>query len=357
MKAVGVHVFAGGFTMGVKRVMPVECQLEIHGLGKDTVEQIIGIPFIQTNDWKRWPKLQTDFIFGNPRCTGFSTITSGYGDASHGDCARQNKDIWDLCRYGANVNAKIVAWESVQQAFSKGADLVKRLRRDVFKSRYNIAHILLDASWWGSSQSRRRYFFVAYHKNIKFNTISFPNEQRPTIMDVLNTVTVETLGPIKLDKNTAYLPGHHIDLTREEWDVVPHLPQDYCLNKFAHRHPDLLEKLSDKLYCTWLTRSSEMPFSMHTIVRPNPNKGCPTLSSTRSRLIHPTKNRPLTIAEFAALMCWPPGVYPIGPEPFAQLAKGICPPVGEWLAECVKASLNKEFRKGVENNAVITKET
>jgi len=43
-RALGVHVFAGGFTAGVKRVFEVDAQLEVHGLGVRTAEEIWEVP-------------------------------------------------------------------------------------------------------------------------------------------------------------------------------------------------------------------------------------------------------------------------------------------------------------------------
>jgi len=115
MKAVGCHVFAGGFTMGVKRVFDVECQLESHGFGKETCEAVAKVPFVNRPD-ANWPDVEAQFLYGNPRCTGFSCITSGYDEDTHGPWAKQTEDIHQLCNYAAG-RYDIIIWESVQQAF------------------------------------------------------------------------------------------------------------------------------------------------------------------------------------------------------------------------------------------------
>ena len=74
--AVGVHVFAGGFSYGVSKQHKVACQLETHNFALDTASQVFGV---ETFNHKKadWPHINADWCFGNPRCTGFSTITAG----------------------------------------------------------------------------------------------------------------------------------------------------------------------------------------------------------------------------------------------------------------------------------------
>lgn len=343
MKAVGVHVFAGGFTMGVKESMPVEHQLEIHGLGKQTVEEVIEVPFIEAERWENWPPIRFSpcMVYGNPRCTGFSCITSGYGEKTHGSLARQNQDIWDLCLYGVKNRADYIVYESVQQAYTKGAGLREALRQDVFKRKYKVAHVLIAAMNFGCSQQRRRYFMVAYRKGLPFGCSHPPFEPRPTLGEVIFQLP-ETDGDVMLRHSicTEYGPNSYAKLSACEAIVAPHIEQGMSLNQFANRNPELLEKLSERMYMRWLLADSPMPFSMHCITRPREDQGSPTLFTSRFRMLHPRKNRPITVGEFAALMCWPDGVIPRGPNPFAQMAKGICPPIGKWIADQVLASAN-----------------
>ena len=96
---VGIHVFAGGFTLGVQEVMNVETQLEAHGpFGQASAEQIVKVEWINDKA-ANWPDVTADFAFGNPRCTGFSTITAGYDEGTHGAWAKQTCDIHQLCEY------------------------------------------------------------------------------------------------------------------------------------------------------------------------------------------------------------------------------------------------------------------
>ena len=336
-KAIGVHVFAGGFTHGVKRAFDVECQLESHGFGLETCEQVFDTPAVNRPN-RDWPDLQADFIYGNPRCTGFSTITAGYGDACHGPWSKQTQDIHDLMGYAIG-RADVIIWESVQQAFSVGRPLLDYLRDEVCKpNHYRVAHILMNASSFGNAQQRKRYFFVAYRDDRNFN-IEPPQigMTKPCTADWLWDLRERETRAAQLWARGAEYDGDcYCDLTPDEWAAVPHLPNGWDLNAMGRYAIDLLPP---KMQRTWRFRTSDMPFSMHGIVRTNWLTPFPTIHSSAARFIHPSHNRPVTLLELSTIMGWD-GRIPVGYQPVAQIAKGVVPSAGEWLAKQAMYYLN-----------------
>lgn len=334
MQAVGVHVFAGGFTMGVKRVCPVIAQLESHHFGTETAERLTEV--VQD----KWPTLKADVVYGNPRCTAFSCTTAGHDSNIHGPWAKQCSDIHDLCQYGVKIKAPIILWESIQQAYTVGRLLLDQLRDELFFPKgYKIVHIRLSAKQFGNSQLRRRYFFVAY-KTKRFNAMLPRVKRNRTIGNVLQVPATATRV---MKKNVTYYDRNcYIDLNKDEWAVVPYLPQGCGLTRFARENEELLKQLSSVLYDKWLWRTSNIPFSLHAIGRPRWNGNCPTLKSSSYRIIHPRCNRPLTIGELAKIMGWGRTI-PIGRNPVAQLAKGVIPVIGQWIMEQARKSLNNDW--------------
>ena len=69
---------------------------------------------------------------------------------------------------------------------------------------------------------------------------------------------------------------------------------------------------------------------------------CPTLTGGCSRLVHPYLHRPLSVLELATIMGWE-GCVPIGPNPWGQIAKGVCPAVAEWVAQQCARCLDDEW--------------
>jgi len=346
MKAVGIHVFAGGFTMGVRKVFDVVGQLEIHNFGRETVEQRLKLPFMNASSWQEWPDLGVQFAYGNPRCTGFSTITSGYDDKVHGPWADQTKDVHDFCHYVVKHDTPIAIWESVQQAYTVGRPLLDYLRDELFVPHdYRIAHVFVNAASCGNAQNRRRYFFVAYKRDMNFNVFApLLNEHATTLGDVLARVGHTRGHECKIySKNVEYDEFSHANLTSDEWAVLPHLPQGCCMNGFARRHEAKLKEVAPRAWRTWDLRTSDMPFSLHCIHRARARHYAPTLHSSAGRIIHPFQDRPLTLGEIAAVMGW--ACIPAGTNPIPQLAKGVVPSVGTWLAEQAMAYLSDAWGK------------
>lgn len=325
-------MFAGGFTQGVMRVMDVRGQLETHDFGGKSVADL-GVPFMNYDSWEDWPVLDVDFLFGNPRCTGFSCITAGYGAKSHGPWSKQTEDVHDFCKYTVKAGIPIAIWESVQQAYSVGRPLLDYLRDELFvPAGYRIAHVFMNAASFGNCQTRRRYFFVAYRDDRNFNIVppDLP-KYHATVRDVIgDMVKIKTHAKI-LSRTDKYTRNTCTRLSKDEMSVVPYLEPRMCLNKFAKMYEEELEKLCPRYYDKWVERESNMPFSMHCISRIAWDRQCPTLHSGARRLVHPSLDRTLTVGELSAIMGWGDRI-PSGMDPVAQLVKGVCPDAGEWLA-------------------------
>lgn len=339
LTAVGVHVFAGGFTRGVIDAgWSVPVQLETHGFGLESTIAMNGVEIVNEEN-AQWPDVDAVMAFGNPRCTAFSTITSGdryVQGNTHGAFAKQTCDIQQLCEY-ASKRHDFVIWESVQQAYkASGRELVDHLVRSVFAPRrYRIAHVFINAATFNNAQQRKRYFFVAYKDSYKFNI------QPPTIYPYYSTLAdviwdtrhVAGRSAPLWDSVGDYDAECYTQLTEDEWKAVPVLPNGWGLHQLAQFG---YEFLPAKFKQVWDLRASDLPFSLHGINRLQWLRPCPTLHSSAGRFIHPSLNRPLTVGELSKIMGWP--CIPRGPRPIAQIAKGVCPSVGQWLAEQVELS-------------------
>lgn len=332
MKALGIHVFAGGFSHGVKQHFDVECQLETHGFGLDTARELFGVDSINC-EAKKWPKLNDiSFAFGNPRCTGFSTILSGYDDELHGPWSKQTCDIHEFSHYVVKHKIPIAIWESVQQAASTGKELLRYLIDKVYKKHYRIAHVFVNAASCGNSQERRRYFFVAYSRDLQFNIV-------PPVLPKHHACAYDVLYEtrnVKTNIGTMSEYDEHSTLIKNENDlaVIPLLPNGWCLNLLARWNFDALpDHYKDK----FLFRTSNFPFSLHSVRRLSYFTPVPTLTSSCFAYVHPEVDRALTVGELAKCMGWP-GI-PVGRAPTAQIAKGVVPAVGAWLAEQAKLCL------------------
>jgi site-specific DNA-cytosine methylase len=192
----------------------------------------------------------------------------------------------------------------------------------------------------GNAQSRKRYFFVGYRGDKNFN-ITPPTlpEYQTTVGDIIGLFKDYPVREVNYNRrDSEYQPDDYIRLAPEDKKILPGLLQGESMNVMGRRGG--LVGFSDKLAKKWVDRLSDMPFSMHCLLRIRWDGHCPTMSSSCSQYIHPLLDRPLTVRELSALMGWTDGITPAGPLPTAQIAKGICPEVGVWLAEQAVAYLD-----------------
>jgi len=348
MKGVGIHCFAGGFTMGVKRVLPVVGQLELHDFGRETCEAH-HTEFMNADSWEGWWDYRSRwkdclFCYGNPRCTAFSSYSAGAGCDVRGPFAGPTRDIWDLCEFGIRANLDLISFESVQQCYTVGRELLDVLVGKLHANRYRVVHLFVNTAAEGNAQKRRRYFFVAYRNDRNFN-VMMPDlpKYRTTVGDVLDRPEFQNRlvheGKLYGKTNTNYDRDTYVNLSPLEKELIPYLHQGQSFNDFARNNENDLKRLSSAYFEKWKHRTSEIPFSLHSPTRLKQNGHCPTISSTSTRLIHPTKSRPLTVSEIAAMMGWPKSFIPVGPNPIGQIGKGVVPATGEWFAEQVKLYL------------------
>ena len=346
-KGVGIHCFAGGFTMGMKTVLPVVGQLELHNFGRETCEAH-QTKFMNADNWHDWDAYKDvwegcSFCYGNPRCTSFSSYSAGSCSDVRGPYAKCTRDIWDLCEFGIRAGLDLIAFESVQQAYTVGRPLLNILRDDLFvPNHYRIAHLFVNTAAEGNAQKRRRYFFVAYRDNKNFNVMR-PNlpEYRTTVGDVLGLFENRKAIPGKIgSRGLNWTIDTYHQFSEQERAMIKCLQEGEGYHSLAKRRPDELKKASLKHYNKWIYRTSNLPFSLHSPTRIRWDGHCPTICSTSHHIIHPHEDRGLTVKELAALMGWPKGFVPVGAYPIRQIGKGVVPATGAWLGEQIKLYLN-----------------
>src|SRR5690606_22712051 len=127
----------------------------------------------------------------------------------------------------------------------------------------------------------------------------------------------------------------HCRLSPWEWDVADKMNYGFSLNGvLKYRYKDARKRMQ----AIWDRRMSPMPFSLQCQYSTSYHLPCPTMSSSAARFLHPTQPRPFTNIELATLMGWP--MHSVGKNPSAEIAKGVVPSVGTWLAEQAEHFLN-----------------
>jgi site-specific DNA-cytosine methylase len=333
LKALGCHVFAGGFTQGVRHHFEVKRQLEVHNFGRETVESM-GVEFYNCPA-DQWPAERPHLLFGNPRCTGFSAMNAHAGTDTYGHCVAATRDIRELVEYGRTNAIPVVIWESVQQAMTVGRPLVDEMAKLMTEKGYYVTHLLLNGATFGSAQYRKRYYFVATAGRPFLPPPPKSVERHTTAKDVLGPledlpVNVANLGA----KRAVYGPDSYNRLIGSHGKHLAAFRQGESINELCKRDPAYIKRVDPELFIRYLTGTSdENPLGFTVMSRLRADGPCPTLiGRSHTLLAHYRHDRLLTVRELCALMGWDPSILPLGSDPCPQIAKGVCPCVAKWVA-------------------------
>lgn len=330
LTAVGAYVFAGGFTVGVKAAgFDVLCHLEDDPpYGAEVVRKNFpGLPIHAGYD--AWPVdyfagRDVDFVYGNPPCAAWS----GNNPRSHVDgswktdprvsCTRRHFSLL------AALSPKVWAWESVTQAPDKGKELVDELSDEAITNGYSVTQLFHDAKYMGTPQTRKRWFLVAHRVEIDLSLSHLLPE-----MDA-----VKVLSKIKPKGPPAYDSGGNASFDEH----LPSIPPGTRLR--AWQEANLVPKGG------WVVKSNghfkgRVGFG-HVRLK---SRG-PASATVGYSMVHPIDHRFMSLNEVQAVAGFPQSYQFTGSTNGAKdldyIARGVCPPVGEWLARRVAQAVRDD---------------
>lgn len=329
LKALGVFIFAGLFTEGVKRHFDVMAHLEDGPFGVLTARHNNpGMPVF--DDPAKWPQKEStgpiDFIFCNPPCAPWSPAAAGR-DLQWQDDPRV------ACWHTAFAMLKrfrptVWASESVRGAFVKGRPLMDHLAAQARELGYKATFLYVDAQNHNLPQQRRRFFMIFHKVRLTWKP---PHGEEFTVREVLES-EVSELGwfkPLKersaeLARNTK--PGKGI---RGTWDR---------LNRRRLKKAMMLRD-------NWAPGKEKgtvkgRPGFLTTVL--NPDAKCGVLLGNNR--IHWNRERMISINEGKAICGLRQDFEFHGPQGshFSQLTKAVLPNVGEYLAKMIRRSIERD---------------
>jgi len=327
MNALGYHIYAGGFTVGVSKHFKVLGHLEHGTYGVKTCQANFPKLDIRVgkenwniddylytfNEYKDTSKV--DFLYGNPPCAAFSVI--GKHKGSEDPRLEYHRDFQKLVK---QLRPTVAALESVQGLLTKGSELVEEFQEMCEKNDYAMYIVKHDAQYLGVPQARRRVFLVA--SKVALDFFKFP-----------------LTDPIPCGKAIKGVKNKD-----------KHIKQPAT----SHKHNYLLKHIKpgesmDKVFDR-VTKKKKRG-NHHSggvsgrpsfcIIRPKPDKvSNAVIGYVR---VHPTEDRWMNINEYKALCSYPQDYKLLEGKNIESAAKlltrAVMPGVGEWLAKVVKAGI------------------
>lgn len=330
-KAVGAYIFAGGFTVGVRRAgFDVLAHLEDGDFG--VASSRLNHPGVRVyQDPGAWPlaslaRESPDLVYCNPPCSVFSLAgySPRYGSGSAQSDKWRSDPLTDCfrrsCGLAESLSPRVLAVESVQQAFTRGHDLVWGAARRFVELGYSVDFVLLDAARVGLPQRRRRAFLVATRVAIDWRYDR--NSPSVTVRDAIDGLVdsdPELPGMSKFyrDSLEMTLPGEELRAGFERLTAGREVVRN-ARGQVAGRPAFVYRRMA------W-------------------DDVAPTLLGG-PRYFHPDEDRHLSVREFQVLCGYPPDYELSGniDSKYAQVAKAVTPTVGYWLASNVRDALSAE---------------
>lgn len=321
VKAVGAYIFAGGFTLGLKKAgFDVTHHLEDGQFGVKTAAANFLKLKIKTEP-KRWldgEKLITDLVFCNPPCSPWSTAGIVRGQTTdqqtdwrshmHSKCVARSFSLMQSLR------PLVWTFESVRQVFSKAGDMLDEMSAEAASMGYKTYDLFVEAKNHGVPQHRKRYFMVCSRVEIDWEMPVV--ESWPTVYEKLELVNRD---------------------------------DDFC-GKTPSSVEAIIQKIGqgENARMVWdrMVKSGEQPQSSRPAFiydRMAGDRPSYTLLGSCNKM-HPDEDRMLSVNETKVLCGFPPEFKLIGSmgDRYAQLGKGVCPPVAEWLGKNLMVAIRRK---------------
>lgn len=340
LKAVGINIYGGGFTIGVLKHFHVLAQLEEFKLGRRSF--LLNFPNIDSPFCapKEWPLERyvdkTDLVYANPPCVPWSSASSysartGQVGTRHGKRIEHRfadpllKLTDNTMKAAIKIRPRVFISESVENAFNTGAKHYDQYIRAWNKVGYHVTFFLTDAVIHGAPCRRRRFHFVAHDVPLRLppepNMKGFePTTVRDAIWD-LRKKTQRDDGEFQHIEAGAGLWNrkdlrHHLRAVPEFGMLRAHLDRTIGLDVLRKKGVPM-----PSIFCRKL--SWDIP--------------APTMMGF-NKLIHPDGDRWITYREGMRLMTYP-DEFRIAGRSDVDAYDAVIPLIGELLAKTAKRSI------------------
>lgn len=314
LSAVGCHVYAGGFAVGVSRHFDVVAHFEELDAGLGVFQDNFPKAELTHSEPKGWPTKRyrgVDLVYGNPPCAPWSQSA---GNMRKGLDDPRVAYTFDVAAAALALRPKVFVFESVLKILRNGKPVLEELTTRFHEAGYAVTHFLTNAVLHGVAQYRERFHFVA-HK--------VPFYEPARLDDYGEALTVrDAIGNLEGVELDGKVDGHYP--YKPEAGLRPLL--GYMLQGEdgwrAHQRA-VGDGLAERAYLSMLYKRLRYDCPSNTVVAVD-------------RLIHPVLPRMVTVRE-AARLCSYPDDFTFRESTPARWThdpgQAVCPNVAECVAE------------------------
>lgn len=343
LTALGVDIFAGGFTVGMSKHFEVLGHLEEGNYG--ALSSKMNWPhmpiIVGQENWKPFlddliaRRGKPNLIYCNPPCAMFSIAGAtmrGGGDAWRSD---PRQSCWRACfSVFEHVLPDVFVIESVTRAFTAGREFVQEFVDKAAALGYSTTHLLLDAQHLGVPQIRKRYFMVIHKNRLDVATPNFGPVK----------TTVEALSEMTTG------PGFYSQINHPlQKELLPLLKPGQAMRPMWEQY--MRDRVGPEE--TW-PRSTFGVVGRPRLFMHRVDGSKPIGTITGDYFIHPTEDRMLGMDELKVLNGYPVDhQFEQHPRYWASyIARGVSPTVAEFLGAQIAASLQNVEAVSVSENVI-----
>lgn len=331
LTALGVHIYAGGFTIGVSKHFEPLGHLEEADIGYGSPSAKLNFPWLPmiggVPNWAPWiddmveRRGRPNLVYCNPPCAAFSVAGAtmrGGGQAWRTDA---RLSCWHNCfDVFKQLQPEFYVVESVTRAFTAAREFIDGFVEQAAEMGYSTTHLLVDARWLGVAQIRKRYFMIMHKNRLQ---VSSPNWADPI-------TAAEALAEVP---DPGFVSEIKDPVQRK---MMLTLPQGTPMRPLWEKNMRETVGPED----TWPRNSSGVAGRPRLFLhRVKADKPIGTI--TGDYFIHPTEDRMLGMTELAHLNGFPQD-YRFEGHPRAWpslIARGVSPKVAEYLARNIAHSI------------------
>lgn len=310
MRAIGIHIFAGSFTLGIQQAgWDIAAVYENLGLGLDTARANFKFPIIYPKDqWTKHIQRGVTLAYANPPCSAFSRMGLNRGTSDP-----INICMLECSSLASSHNVDIFIMESVPGLYWHGQPILAKLKKDF--DGYQYTHLFSDSAIHGSPQIRPRYHFIASRYDFQLADIY---DGVPTIKDAIWDLRLIPEG-----KMNAHRPAK---VSGQLESLIEYIPPGITASEIWRRAPELRDNEFGQPFGP--TRRAAWDAPGPTIT------GGPTI-------IHPDFNRFITVREAARIFGYPDDYQFIGNtgNQYAQIGKAVTVQTGRFLGLCARKTM------------------